>query len=212
MLILNLTTLTPCLHSYVKSTVPRNKGSYRSKSGTSMACPHVAGVAALLVSHFPNCNNNQIRNAMIHSASEPPVDSLNLPGWDKYYGWGLVNAGMAYELLKNEGCIGAGGAAPDEAAGEKLSDMALGGKDQKTNGCTADSQCRSGDPCNGETKCNADANKCYRVEGTAPDCDDGLEVSLFLEPPPRVAVRGFPPLSCRPSITCRLILSLDATR
>ena len=51
--------------SSVKSTIPRDKGSYGFKSGTSMACPHVAGVAALLISLFPTCTNNQIRNAMI---------------------------------------------------------------------------------------------------------------------------------------------------
>eukprot|EP00984_Skeletonema_dohrnii_P014121 scaffold5902_cov101-Skeletonema_dohrnii-CCMP3373.AAC.3 len=92
--------------SAVKSTIPDDK--YDTKSGTSMACPHVAGVAALLWSHFPNCKNNQIRNAMINSSNEPPSDSKNTPGWDKYYGWGIVNAGNAYELLKN-GCEFAGG-------------------------------------------------------------------------------------------------------
>jgi len=45
----------------------------------------VAGVAALLWSHFPNCKNNQIRNAMINSSNEP--QNQNTPGWDKYYGW-----------------------------------------------------------------------------------------------------------------------------
>eukprot|EP00584_Thalassiosira_punctigera_P007945 CAMPEP_0172538382 /NCGR_PEP_ID=MMETSP1067-20121228/9762_1 /TAXON_ID=265564 ORGANISM="Thalassiosira punctigera, Strain Tpunct2005C2" /NCGR_SAMPLE_ID=MMETSP1067 /ASSEMBLY_ACC=CAM_ASM_000444 /LENGTH=1434 /DNA_ID=CAMNT_0013323865 /DNA_START=104 /DNA_END=4408 /DNA_ORIENTATION=- len=201
---------------YVKSTVPRNKESYGTKSGTSMACPHVAGVAALLVSHFPNCNNNQIRNAMIHSASEPPTDSLNLPGWDKYYGWGLVNAGMAYELLKNEGCIGAGGAAPDEAAGEKLSDMALGGKDQKTNGCTTDSQCQNGNLCLGEMKCNTDTNKCYQVEGTAPDCDDGVKCTIDTCDPTKPILNNDPksmcvhtPKTCEDEDKCNGIYSCD---
>ncbi len=57
-------------------------------STSAQACPHVAGVAALLWSHFPECTNNQIRNAMIRSAAEPPAsDSKNTAGWDKYYGW-----------------------------------------------------------------------------------------------------------------------------
>ncbi|KAK1746751.1 subtilase family serine peptidase [Skeletonema marinoi] len=107
--------------SAVKSTVPGN--NYDTYSGTSMACPHVAGVAALLWSHFPDCTNNQIRNAMINSS----VESGSV-GWDKYYGWGRVNAGNAYELLKN-GCEVAGGDS-NPPAGEGLSYFALGGKDQ----------------------------------------------------------------------------------
>lgn len=43
---------------------------------------------------------------------------------------GIVNAGLAYELLQN-GCEFAGGPSPDPAVGEKLSDKALGGRDQK---------------------------------------------------------------------------------
>jgi len=100
----------------------KNNG-YTSMSGTSMACPHVAGVAALLWSHFPDCTNNQIRNAMINSSVES-----GSAGWDKYYGWGRVNAGNAYELLKN-GCEVAGGDS-NPPAGEGLSHFALGGKDQ----------------------------------------------------------------------------------
>ncbi len=57
-------------------------------STSLQACPHVAGVAALLWTHFPQCTNNQIRNAMIRSAAEPPAsDSRNTAGWDKYFGW-----------------------------------------------------------------------------------------------------------------------------
>ena len=58
------------------------------RSVSVQACPHVAGVAALLWSHFPDCTNNQIRNAMIRSAAEPPDSaSTNTAGWDKYHGW-----------------------------------------------------------------------------------------------------------------------------
>eukprot|EP00984_Skeletonema_dohrnii_P007715 scaffold2830_cov72-Skeletonema_dohrnii-CCMP3373.AAC.2 len=108
--------------SNVKSTIPGDD-KYGTKSGTSMACPHVAGVAALLWSHFPDCTNNQIRNAMINSSVES-----GSAGWDEYYGWGRVNAGNAYELLKN-GCEVAGGDS-NPPADEGLSYFALGGKDQ----------------------------------------------------------------------------------
>jgi hypothetical protein len=95
-----------------------------------MATAHVAGVAALLMSHFPNCTNNQIRNAMLNSASEPPPDDKRTEnGWDQFYGWGIVDAGKAYEHLNTTGCVCAGGAY--NTSETTLSDQALGGRDQK---------------------------------------------------------------------------------
>uniref|UniRef100_A0A7S2LU14 subtilisin n=1 Tax=Skeletonema marinoi TaxID=267567 RepID=A0A7S2LU14_9STRA len=151
----------------------KNNG-YTTMSGTSMACPHVAGVAALLWTHFPQCTNNQIRNAMIQSSREPPSEPRNTAGWDKYYGWGIVNAGDAYELLK-QGCEVAGGAT-DPPEGGELHDLALGGKDQKNVGCTIDAHCEQGNPCLGEFVCNA--GTCEQVAGSAPVCDDGLKCTI----------------------------------
>jgi len=81
----------------VKSTVPDNK--YAEYSGTSMACPHVAAVAALVWSHFPECTNTQIRHVLTKSAED-----LGDEGCDVNYGWGLVNAKAAYDLLSEGGC------------------------------------------------------------------------------------------------------------
>lgn len=50
----------------ILSTVPN--GGYESWSGTSMACPHVAGAAALLWSAAPSLSNQQIRHALENTA------------------------------------------------------------------------------------------------------------------------------------------------
>lgn len=69
----------------VLSTVPRNR--YASYSGTSMASPHVAGVAALVKSANPSLSNVQIREAMNQTAI--PLGPAN------EYGNGLVDAQAA---------------------------------------------------------------------------------------------------------------------
>jgi len=87
----------------VLSTLPDNE--YAAWSGTSMACPHVAGVAALIWSHFPDCSNAQIRNVLIRSAWHE-----NGTGQcDADFGAGIVKAKAAYDLLVAQGCEGASG-------------------------------------------------------------------------------------------------------
>lgn len=86
----------------VESPITTNDGDdfdYASWSGTSMATPHVAGVAARVWSNFPNCTNQQIRNVLVHTAEDQ-----GLTGCDRQYGYGIVNGSAAYELLLAEGC------------------------------------------------------------------------------------------------------------
>jgi serine protease len=75
--------------------------SYDYYNGTSMATPHVAGVAALLFSKHPACGPTDIRNAMNATA----VD-LGTKGRDKYYGNGLVQAKDADVYLDSHACSG----------------------------------------------------------------------------------------------------------
>ncbi|MCH5377184.1 MAG: S8 family serine peptidase, partial [Planctomycetes bacterium] len=61
-------------------------GGYRYASGTSMACPHVAGAAALLKSVDDSLTPTQIE-ALLETAA----DDLGAAGWDTDYGAGRIN-------------------------------------------------------------------------------------------------------------------------
>jgi thermitase len=61
--------------------------NYKSMSGTSMATPHVSGVAALIWSRFSDYNRDLIRILLQNAA-----DDLGQAGWDQYYGYGRLNA------------------------------------------------------------------------------------------------------------------------
>lgn len=81
----------------VRSTIPNN--GYRAWDGTSVATPHVSGVAALLWSHFPSCTNKQIRKVLTDTAED-----LGDTHYDRTYGHGLVQAQAAFDKLTSEGC------------------------------------------------------------------------------------------------------------
>lgn len=81
-----------------------NNGGYNSISGTSMASPHVAGVAALVWSNHPQCTAAQIRSALNATAED-----RGTAGRDNSYGWGIVKAKAAHDYLTNNGCDGSGG-------------------------------------------------------------------------------------------------------
>ncbi len=65
-------------------------GGYTYKDGTSMAAPHVAGLAALIWSAYPSYTNNQVKSRI-----ETTAVDLGDSGWDQYYGHGRIDAHAA---------------------------------------------------------------------------------------------------------------------
>jgi len=63
---------------------------YCYKQGTSMATPHVAGLAALLVARYPAYTPDQVASAILDNA----VD-LGTAGWDEKFGCGRIDAAAA---------------------------------------------------------------------------------------------------------------------
>ncbi|CAH9062505.1 hypothetical protein PSECIP111951_03645 [Pseudoalteromonas holothuriae] len=76
-----------------------NNNAYKSISGTSMATPHVSGVAALVWSHFTNCTNDEIRSVLNNTAKDKGA-----AGRDTSYGYGIVQAKAAYDYIAQNGC------------------------------------------------------------------------------------------------------------
>lgn len=64
------------------------KGStYATMSGTSMACPHVTGTVALILSKSPNLSPPDVRSILQTTAAD-----LGPTGWDSAYGYGRIDA------------------------------------------------------------------------------------------------------------------------
>jgi subtilisin family serine protease len=83
----------------VTSTFTAPGSGYEAWSGTSMATPHVSGVAALIWSCDPSKTNVEIRNAIDGTAKD-----LGAPGKDNAYGNGLVQAKAALQSLGLGAC------------------------------------------------------------------------------------------------------------
>jgi cell wall-associated protease len=87
----------------IYSTIPGGN-KYGTASGTSMACPVVAGTAALILSYYPNLSAQQIKFAIENSAKQI-TQNVTLPGTDELVPFnelsksgGLLDAFSAIQL------------------------------------------------------------------------------------------------------------------
>lgn len=87
----------------VVSTIAKPASGYEAWDGTSMAAPHVSGVAASVWSNHNSCTNVEVRTALQSTAED-----LGAAGRDTAYGYGLVQAKAADDLLATS-CGGGGG-------------------------------------------------------------------------------------------------------
>jgi hypothetical protein len=87
----------------VLSTGSDSDNAYKTLNGTSMASPNISGSLLLLQEHYANLNKGAVLRAAtikglaIHTADEAGT----APGPDYVYGWGLLNAEKAANVITN---------------------------------------------------------------------------------------------------------------
>jgi len=137
--------------------------TFRCVFGTSMATPHVSGVASLLRSFNPALSNSEVESILIASS-----DDLGAAGWDQFYGFGRVNAHQAL-VAGNPAC-------------ETDADCDDGNVCDGIESCVS-GFCAQGTPlfCSDGLYCNG-AESCDPVEGcqpaTPPNCGDGIDCTI----------------------------------
>jgi serine protease len=79
--------------TFVKEGSPLGFGLPSGYVGTSMAAPHVTAAAALVIAS--GLLGRTPTPDAIERRLELTARDLGAPGWDRHYGWGLLDAGRA---------------------------------------------------------------------------------------------------------------------
>ena len=82
----------------VKVLSAKPGGGYQLMSGTSMACPHISGLAALLLQANPALGVSEVEELLTQTA-----DDFGDEGKDNVFGQGRVNIKAAVDYLKSNG-------------------------------------------------------------------------------------------------------------
>lgn len=81
----------------IYSTMADN--SYGEMNGTSMACAQVSGVVALMLDLNPFLKSSEVKEIIARSTKKighlPYETSTKYGTWNKYYGYGLIDASKA---------------------------------------------------------------------------------------------------------------------
>ncbi|MCK4660599.1 MAG: S8 family serine peptidase, partial [Phycisphaerae bacterium] len=126
-----------------------NARYYRS-TGTSMACPHVSGLAAWITVAAPQFDNDAVRKTIRDCA-----DDLGSPGFDVYFGHGRINAAQIINYLTD---------CNENGVGDDVDIVAETSGDCNSNGIP--DECEQPD-CNS----NGLPDECDLTGGTSNDCN-----------------------------------------
>ncbi len=143
------------------ASIAAGGGSIVGNAGTSMACPHVAGLAALILDVNPSLTPAQVRTIIQNGA----VD-LGTPGFDSSFGWGRIDVVNSLQLAGGGGCT---------TNGQCDDGLFCNGAETCVSG-----SCQAGTApnCNDSIACTTDAcnestDSCTNTANNSA-CDDGL--------------------------------------
>lgn len=87
----------------VVSTVNSGTNAYAALSGTSMSSPNVSGSLILLQEAYYQKNNKSLRSSALKGLAIHTATDVGRTGPDYIYGWGVLNAEKAAQVILDDG-------------------------------------------------------------------------------------------------------------